>query len=207
MRRRLALESETCHHAIREPSEGRGDSLAVSQGAETLCQCPGRRGELKYASRVCPPRTRERPRALCLRCLTVKAGDFRGCSGGAVLPPVGHAGLRPGLWFKPGAKQTRLWTLLALLCAYVAWENIKTHSPALTRNPENRLRPLEVNKRLKKISLREVSWKVPQFGAGRSGFHNWVTLGKGPNLLKTQVFPLRNGLVKLTHSEDQMKYM
>lgn len=134
-----------------------------------LCQCPARRGELKYTSRVCPPRSGERPRALCLRCLTMKAGGFRGCSGGAILPRVGHAGLRPGLWFKPGAKQTRpllalLWTLLAL--AYVAWENMKTHSPALTRNPENCLRPLEVNKRFKKISLREVSWKVPQFWSG-----------------------------------------
>ena len=40
MRRRLALESETSHHAIGEPSEDRGDTLAVSGGSENFRPVP-----------------------------------------------------------------------------------------------------------------------------------------------------------------------
>lgn len=102
---------------------------------------------------MCPSQSGERPRALCLWCLAGKAGGFRGRSGGGA-PSVGQAsgqGSGPGVGqSKHGRLLARLWTLLALLCAYVAREDMKTHSPALTRNPKNRLRPLEVNKRLKK---------------------------------------------------------
>lgn len=105
MWKRLALKSETCHHAIGEPSEGGRGRLVLSGGAENFMPVPLVEREGTEVCRTCEPSwSGERPRALCLRCLTLKAGGFHGHSGVVALP-VGQAGLRPQLWFRPGAKQ------------------------------------------------------------------------------------------------------
>lgn len=89
-----------------------------------------------------------------MRCLNMKAEGLQGCSGGTALS-VEQAGRPQAVALIQGwAKQTlpaahTVVYTFGTLCAYVAWENTKTHSLALTRNLENCLRPLEVNKRLK----------------------------------------------------------
>lgn len=125
-----------------------GSVASLLPGVErTLCQCPGRWVGSKQG--VCALCGRGRSLALCVQCLTMKAGASRGASGGC--SPVSRAG-RPQAMaqFRAGAKQALPTAHTG--CASVAQGNIKTHPPVLTRNPGNCPRHLGVNKRFKNLT-------------------------------------------------------